>query len=100
MSGLKADAMPVKIAGGVGPLTVMVNGVPCRHRRDGAPCFLRPMVPASCGSRSWRTGAEPTASWCVCSDSRIHGAGFKPALYIWGASALFGSRIILLLSRK
>jgi penicillin-binding protein 1C len=45
MSGLKADAMPVKIAGGVGPLTVMVNGVPLPAPEGRRTMFFTPDGP-------------------------------------------------------
>jgi penicillin-binding protein 1C len=45
MSGLKADAMPVKIAGGRGPLTVMVNGVPLPAPEGRRTLFFTPDGP-------------------------------------------------------
>ncbi len=45
MSGLKADAMPVKIAGGSGPLIVMVNGVPLPAPEGRRTLFFTPDGP-------------------------------------------------------
>jgi len=45
ISGLKADAMPVKIAGGSGPLTVMVNGVPLPAPEGRRTLFFTPDGP-------------------------------------------------------
>jgi penicillin-binding protein 1C len=45
MSGLKADAMPVKVAGGRGPLTVMVNGVPLPAPEGSRTLFFTPDGP-------------------------------------------------------
>lgn len=43
--GAKPDPVALKIAGGRGPLTVMVNGVPLTHRRGRRTLFFQPEGP-------------------------------------------------------
>jgi penicillin-binding protein 1C len=45
MTGEAPDPLPIKIAGGTPPLTVMLNGMPLDAKRDGRTLFFEPDGP-------------------------------------------------------
>jgi len=45
LSGEAPDSLPVKIAGGTPPLTVMLNGMPLNAANPGRTLFFKPQGP-------------------------------------------------------
>ena len=67
----KPDPVALKIAGGVEPLTVLVNGVPAAARAERRTLFVDARrAGLRAADRDRRHAARPTASWSGCNNAR------------------------------